>query len=159
MSSDNSDLILNKREVETTVTVDDGADRRDRRPADDNERRTIEKIPLLGDIPGSASCSDRKAKQRSKTNLMVFIRPTILRSPEDQRRVTEQRYGYLRLQQAGQDPDARADASTSWCATIWARRPRSPPAPVRDGSDRGPARSRAGAAQLDRASCRRTRGE
>ena len=71
---------------------------------DDNERRTIEKIPLLGDIPALGQLFRSKAKTRTKTNLMVFIRPTILRSPEDNRRVTEQRYGYLRLQQGTQDP-------------------------------------------------------
>lgn len=105
VSSDNSDLILNKREVETTLTVDDGQIAVIGGLLDDNERRTIEKIPLLGDIPGLGALFRSKAKTRTKTNLMIFIRPTILRTAEDQRRVTEQRYGYLRLQQAGQRPD------------------------------------------------------
>ena len=104
VSSDNSDLILNKREVETTLTVDDGQIAIIGGLLDDNERRTIEKIPLLGDIPGLGQLFRSKAKTRTKTNLMVFIRPTILRSPEDNRRVTEQRYGYLRLKQGVQDP-------------------------------------------------------
>ncbi|MBS0284903.1 MAG: type II secretion system secretin GspD [Proteobacteria bacterium] len=104
VSSDNSDLILNKREVETTLTVDDGQIAIIGGLLDDNERRTIEKIPLLGDIPALGQLFRSKAKTRTKTNLMVFIRPTILRSPEDNRRVTEQRYGYLRLQQGTQDP-------------------------------------------------------
>ncbi|MFC3581021.1 type II secretion system secretin GspD [Sphingomonas hylomeconis] len=106
VSSDNSDLILNKREVETTLTVDDGQIAVIGGLLSDSERRTIEKIPLLGDLPGIGALFRSKAKERDKTNLMVFIRPTILRSAEDQRRVTEQRYGYLRLQQAGQNPDA-----------------------------------------------------
>ncbi|MEG3124731.1 type II secretion system secretin GspD [Sphingomonas sp. GB1N7] len=105
VSGDNSDLILNKREVETTLTVDDGQIAVIGGLLSDDERRTIEKIPLLGDIPGIGQLFRSKAKQRTKTNLMIFIRPTILRTPEDQRRVTEQRYGYLRLQQAGQNPD------------------------------------------------------
>ncbi|MEN2785150.1 type II secretion system secretin GspD [Sphingomonas qilianensis] len=105
VSSDNSDLILNKREVETTLTVDDGQIAVIGGLLSDSERRTIEKIPLLGDLPGIGALFRSKAKERNKTNLMVFIRPTILRSAEDQRRVTEQRYGYLRLQQAGQNPD------------------------------------------------------
>jgi len=104
VSSDNSDLILNKREVETTLTVDDGQIAIIGGLLDDNERRTIEKIPLLGDIPGLGQLFRSKAKTRTKTNLMVFIRPTILRTPEDNRRVTEQRYGYLRLKQGVQDP-------------------------------------------------------
>ncbi|KQS01453.1 type II secretion system protein GspD [Sphingomonas sp. Leaf357] len=106
VSGDNSDLILNKREVETTLTVDDGQIAVIGGLLSDDERRTIEKIPLLGDIPAIGQLFRSKAKQRTKTNLMIFIRPTILRTPEDQRRVTEQRYGYLRLQQAGQNPDA-----------------------------------------------------
>ncbi len=104
VSSDNSDLILNKREVETTLTVDDGQIAIIGGLLSDDERRTLEKLPLLGDIPVLGQLFRSKAKQRTKTNLMVFIRPTILRSPEDNRRVTEQRYGYLRLQQGQQDP-------------------------------------------------------
>lgn len=106
VSNDNSDLILNKREVETTLTVDDGQIAVIGGLLDDNERRTIEKIPLLGDIPGLGNLFKSKARSRSKTNLMIFIRPTILRTAEDSRRVTEQRYGYLRVQQGLQDPGA-----------------------------------------------------
>ena len=105
VSSDNNDLILNKREVETTLTVDDGQIAVIGGLLSDDERRTIEKVPLLGDLPGIGALFRSKAKQRTKTNLMIFIRPTILRSAEDARKVTEQRYGYLRLQQAGQRPD------------------------------------------------------
>jgi general secretion pathway protein D len=104
VSSDNSDLILNKREVETVRTVDDGQIAVISGLLDDNERRTIEKIPLLGDLPVLGHLFTSKAKQRSKTNLMIFIRPTILRTAEDSRRLTEQRYGYVRLQQGLQDP-------------------------------------------------------
>ncbi|GHH08329.1 type II secretion system protein GspD [Sphingomonas glacialis] len=99
VSSSNSDLILNKREVETVRTVDDGDIAVISGLLDDNERRTIEKIPLLGDIPGLGNLFRSKAKSRTKTNLMIFIRPTILRTADDSRKLTEQRYGYLRLQQ------------------------------------------------------------
>jgi general secretion pathway protein D len=104
VSSDNSDLILNKREVQTTLTVDDGQIAVIGGLLDDNERRTIEKIPLLGDIPVLGNLFKSRARSRTKTNLMIFIRPTILRSAADSRKVTEQRYGYLRLQQGLQDP-------------------------------------------------------
>ncbi len=106
VSSDNSDLILNKREVETVRTVDDGQIAVISGLLDDNERRTIEKIPLLGDLPVLGHLFTSKAKQRAKTNLMIFIRPTILRTAEDSRRLTEQRYGYVRLQQGLQDPNS-----------------------------------------------------
>jgi len=106
VSNDNSDLILNKREVETTMTVDDGQIAVIGGLLSDEERNTIEKIPLLGDIPALGQLFRSKAKQRNKTNLMIFIRPTILRTAEDSRRVTEQRYGYLRLQQGLQNQNA-----------------------------------------------------
>ncbi len=104
VSSDNSDLILNKREIETTLTVDEGQIAVMGGLLSDEERRTIEKIPLLGDIPVLGNLFKSKAKSRNKTNLMIFIRPTILRSASDSRRIAEQRYGYLRLQQGLQAP-------------------------------------------------------
>ncbi|MBY0304560.1 MAG: type II secretion system secretin GspD [Sphingomonas sp.] len=106
VSNDNSDLVLNKREVETTLTVDDGQIAVIGGLLSDDERRTIEKIPLLGDIPGLGQLFRSRAKQRTKTNLTIFIRPTIIRNAEDTRRATEQRYGYLRLQQGLQYPDS-----------------------------------------------------
>ena len=105
VSSDNSDLILNKREIETTLTVDEGQIAVMGGLLSDEERRTIEKIPLLGDIPVLGNLFKSKAKSRNKTNLMIFIRPTILRSAADSRRIAEQRYGYLRLQQGLQSPN------------------------------------------------------
>ena len=105
VSSDNSDLILNKREIETTLTVDEGQIAVMGGLLSDEERRTIEKIPLLGDIPVLGNLFKSKAKSRNKTNLMIFIRPTILRNAADSRKVAEQRYGYIRLQQGLQSPN------------------------------------------------------
>jgi general secretion pathway protein D len=99
VSNNGSDLILNKREIQTTVTVDDGQIVALGGLLDDNERRTIEKIPLLGDVPGLGQLFRSRAKSREKTNLMVFIRPTILRNTEDARKLAERRYGYIRDQQ------------------------------------------------------------
>ena len=104
VSNDNSDLILNKREVETTLTLDDGAIGVIGGLLSDEERRTIEKIPLLGDVPVIGNLFRSKARSRTKTNLMIFIRPTILRTAEDSRKLAERRYGYLRLQEGLQKP-------------------------------------------------------
>ncbi len=106
VSNDSSDLIINKREIETTVTVDDGEILALGGLLDDNERKTIERIPLLSDIPGIGELFKSRSKSRTKTNLMVFIRPTILRSKEDAARLTAQRYGYIRGQQLSRNPDA-----------------------------------------------------
>ena len=106
VSTSNSDLIINKREIETTVTVDDGEILALGGLLDDNERKTIERIPLLSDIPGIGELFKSRSKSRSKTNLMVFIRPTILRSKEDAQKLTQQRYGYIRGMQLQRDPEA-----------------------------------------------------
>jgi len=105
VSSDNSELILNKREVQTTLTVDDGQIAVIGGLLDDNERRTIERIPFLSNIPVLGNLFKSKSRSHEKTNLMIFIRPTILKSADDARIVAERRYGYLRAQQGGMNPD------------------------------------------------------
>ena len=104
VSNNNSDLILNKRELETEVIVDDGDIYALGGLLDDNERRTIEKIPFLGDLPVLGNLFRSKAKSRAKTNLMVFIRPTILRTAAEARRLAQQRYGYARDMQWNNNP-------------------------------------------------------
>src|SRR3546814_12923326 len=65
VSSRNSDLIINKRSFETVLTVDDGEILAIGGLLNDDERKTIERIPLLSDIPliceqiGRASCRER----------------------------------------------------------------------------------------------------
>lgn len=99
VATGSSDLILNKRELETTVTVDDGDIIALGGLLDDNNRRTIERIPLLSQIPALGELFKSRSKEHTKTNLMVFIRPTILRSAADAQRLAAQRYGYIRGEQ------------------------------------------------------------
>jgi general secretion pathway protein D len=99
-----ADLILNKREIETSIVVDNGDIIGIGGLLNDNERRTIEKIPFLGDLPVLGNLFKSRGRQRDKTNLMVFIRPTILRSAADARAMTDRRYGYIRGRQYLQNP-------------------------------------------------------
>ncbi len=105
VSSRSSDLILNKREFETTLTVGDGQLLAIGGLLNDDERRTIERIPLLSDIPIIGELFKSRSRSRSKTNLMVFIRPTILRSREDGDQMTARRYDYVREMQVARNPD------------------------------------------------------
>jgi general secretion pathway protein D len=105
VSNNSADLILNKREIQTTMTVDDGAIMAIGGLLDDNERRTLEKVPVLGDIPVLGELFRSRSKSRGKTNLMVFIRPTIMRTAEDAQRLAQQRLGYIRDQQLSARPD------------------------------------------------------
>jgi len=105
VSSRNSDLILNKRSFETVLTVDDGEILAIGGLLNDDERKTIERIPLLSDIPLVGELFKSRSRSRSKTNLMVFIRPTILRNREDNAALTARRYGYIRDFQLQRNPD------------------------------------------------------
>ncbi|MDB5668273.1 MAG: gspD [Alphaproteobacteria bacterium] len=104
VSSSFQDLILNKREIENTITVDEGEIVGIGGLLDDNERRTIERIPLLGDIPIIGNLFRSRGRARAKTNLMIFIRPTILRSAADARAIAARRYDYVRDQQLAINP-------------------------------------------------------
>ncbi|QXF11701.1 MULTISPECIES: type II secretion system secretin GspD [Sphingopyxis] len=104
VSSRNSDLILNKRSFETTLTVDDGQILAIGGLLNDDERKTIERIPLLSDIPLIGELFKSRSRSRAKTNLMVFIRPTILKNAEDNAALTARRYGYIRDFQLRRNP-------------------------------------------------------
>jgi len=105
VSSRSSDLVINKREFKTVLTVDDGDILAIGGLLDENERRTIEKIPFLGDIPVVGELFKSRSRNKTKTNLMVFIRPTIVRSQAEARELTAQRYGYIRNEQIRRNPD------------------------------------------------------
>jgi len=105
VSSSFQDLILNKREIENTITVDDGQIVAIGGLLDDNDRRTIERVPLLGDIPVLGNLFRGRSRAHARTNLMVFIRPTILRTAEEAQAMSARRYEYMRGRQLLFDPD------------------------------------------------------
>ncbi len=96
VSTTSPELILNKRELTTTVTVDDGQIIALGGLIDDNERRTLQKVPLLGDIPVLGKLFQSRSRAKTKTNLMVFIRPTIVKTAADAQRLAAERYEYFR---------------------------------------------------------------
>ncbi|MCC8536671.1 type II secretion system secretin GspD [Xanthomonas axonopodis pv. poinsettiicola] len=111
VSTQSSELVFNKRQIETRVVVENGAIVALGGLLDQNDRQTVEKVPLLGDVPGLGALFRHKSRNRDKTNLMVFIRPTIIRDAADAQRMTAPRYNYLRDRQlADGDPEAALDA-------------------------------------------------
>lgn len=106
VSNDFNELIINKREIKTTITVSSGEIAVLGGLLDDNERRTIQKIPLLGDIPVLGELFKSRGRSRAKTNLMVFIRPTILRSQAEREATAARRYGVIREAQRRFNPQA-----------------------------------------------------
>ncbi|MNX75595.1 Type II secretion system protein D precursor [compost metagenome] len=99
-----SDLVLNKRELETTLVVDDGEIAVAGGLLDQNDRLSIDKVPGLGDIPVLGNLFKSTSRQRGRTNLMVFIRPTIIRTPGDAQQLSADRWGYMRGEQLRAQP-------------------------------------------------------
>lgn len=132
VSDDFNELIINKREVKTTVTVKDREIIALGGLLDDNERRTLQKIPLLGDIPLLGELFKSRGKQRTKTNLMVFIRPTILRTAEDAQAIAARRYNFVRAAQIEFDPKAEPSLDKIVLEYLGANVPVAPPAGPND---------------------------
>ncbi|MGF1605429.1 MAG: type II secretion system secretin GspD [Rhodothalassiaceae bacterium] len=99
VSAVSEDLILSKREIQTQVLVDDGEIIVLGGLIEDNEQISLDKVPLLGDIPGLGRLFRSEGRSRTRTNLMVFLRPTIVRDLNDLRRVTGRKYDYIRAEQ------------------------------------------------------------
>lgn len=104
LSNTASDLVLNKRELETTLVVDDGDIAVAGGLLDQNDRLSVDKVPGLGDLPGIGGLFRSTSRQRGRTNLMVFIRPTIIRTPADAQTLSADRWGYMRRQQLNNAP-------------------------------------------------------
>ena len=93
-----------KRSIESTVVVDDGAILVLGGLIEDRFEETRSQVPLLGDIPliGELFRSQTRTKQR--TNLMVFLRPVIMRDGGSAERLSLDRYDLMRAQQQGAQP-------------------------------------------------------
>jgi len=103
-----SDIITNKRSIETKVVVDDGSTIVLGGLIDDIVTQTQEGIPLLSSIPFVGALFRYRQETRTRTNLMVFLRPVIIRSADDSYRVTTDRYDYLRAYTRGESAEREA---------------------------------------------------
>jgi general secretion pathway protein D len=99
-----SDIITNKREIITKALIKDGQVLVLGGLIRDEETEIVEKVPLLGDIPLLGKLFQSKGTSNSKTNLMVFIHPTILKDEAKIAEVTQRRYQFMQnLQQQVQN--------------------------------------------------------
>ncbi len=94
-----ADFILNRSVIQTSVLAEDGELIVLGGLIQEEEAVSVEKVPLLGDIPGLGRLFRSEGRSVSTSNLMVFIRPTIVRTEEDSRSATERNYRYLHAQQ------------------------------------------------------------
>jgi general secretion pathway protein D len=102
-SSSSSGLITNKRSIETNVLVNDGAIVVLGGLLQDQYDGKEEKVPGLGDIPVFGALFRSEARSRKKTNLMVFLRPVVVRDAAATDALSQDRYEQMRAtQQQGQ---------------------------------------------------------
>ena len=99
------DLITNQRIIETTVIVDDGNIIVLGGLIEDTLRETDQRVPVLGSIPILGNLFRSRDTEKVKTNLLVFIRPQILRDAESAFRETNEKYNYIRGIQLGNQGD------------------------------------------------------
>ena len=90
-----TDLITNKRNIKTTVLVEDGETIVLGGLIDDNVQESVKKVPFLGDIPLLGRLFKTTSISRTKRNLMVFLRPTIVRDSNDVRAISNRKYNYF----------------------------------------------------------------
>jgi general secretion pathway protein D len=100
-------VITNKRAVESMVLVDDGQIVVIGGLIQDSVRDGLEKVPLLGDLPVLGQLFTYKTRSQTKTNLMVFLRPTVLRDVKTAESLTGGRYDYILGEQQKAAPPSR----------------------------------------------------
>lgn len=93
------DVVFAERKLKTTVLADDGEMIVLGGLIDDQTGETVAKVPLLGDIPLIGHLFKSTADKKEKRNLMVFIRPTILRNGVASEKISRRKYNYLRAEQ------------------------------------------------------------
>jgi len=98
-------LATTKRSLDTNVLVDDGQTIVLGGLIDDNLQESVEKVPLLGDIPLLGSLFQYKTRSHVKRNLMVFLRPTIIRNNEQSSNLAADRYDYIRNEEKAAKPE------------------------------------------------------
>jgi len=93
-----------KRSIENTVVVDDGAILVLGGLIEDRFVTNKSKVPLLGDLPLIGGLFRSESRERRRTNLMVFLRPVVLRDAESANRLSVDRYEQIRGEQRNSQP-------------------------------------------------------
>lgn len=105
---DTNGLTTNKRSIESNVLVEDGNIIVLGGLIDDNYSQAEDRVPLLGDIPVVGNLFRNTNRKRNKTNLMVFLRPVVMRDATATNQVSSERYEAIRAQQQSLQPEPSA---------------------------------------------------
>lgn len=105
VATNGAGLATTKRSLETNVLVDDGQIIVLGGLIDDNVQDSVEKVPGLSAIPIIGGLFQYKTRSHVKTNLMVFLRPTIIRNNEQSVNLTGDRYDFIRHVEINGQPE------------------------------------------------------
>ncbi|WP_444996874.1 type II secretion system secretin GspD [Aliikangiella sp. IMCC44359] len=94
-----ADIVTNKRQIKTSVLAGNGQTIVLGGLIDDNIQESAQKVPVLGDIPLIGSLFSSKSTNKTKRNLMVFIRPTIVSDTAGFDAISSRKYNFMRAQQ------------------------------------------------------------
>jgi general secretion pathway protein D len=111
-------LITNKRSIETNVLVNDGSIVVLGGLLQDDTSTSQEKVPGLGDIPFFGNLFKSEARSRKKTNLMVFLRPVVVRDGAATEALSMGRYEQMRLDQQSFQPAATGPLPVNGSAVL-----------------------------------------
>ncbi len=95
-------FITNKRSIKTTVIIEDGNMVVLGGLIDENLQQVSQKVPGLGDVPILGSLFRSQSTQKVKRNLMIFLRPVIVRDANTESLISSGKYSYMRAKQIEQ---------------------------------------------------------
>ncbi|OYU32248.1 MAG: type II secretion system protein GspD [Comamonadaceae bacterium PBBC2] len=127
-SSSTSGLITNKRSIESSVLVEDGSIVVLGGLLQDDTSSSQEKVPGIGDIPFLGNLFKAETRSRKKTNLMVFLRPVVVRDGAATEALSLGRYEQMRLNQMSNQPAATTAMPIEGAAVLPSLTPVVPPA-------------------------------
>ena len=94
-----TDLITNKRTIETTVLVDNNQIIVLGGLVDEDIQEDIQRVPVLGSIPVLGKLFQSSSESKVKKNLMVFLRPKILVDTESVSQISTEKYNFIKAEQ------------------------------------------------------------
>ncbi|ERH47299.1 general secretion pathway protein D [Pseudomonas simiae] len=97
--------VTNKRAIDTSILLDDGQIMVLGGLLQDGYSQSNDAVPWLSDIPGLGALFRNEKRSVSKTNLMVFLRPYIIRDSGAGRSITLNRYEFMRRAQGALQPE------------------------------------------------------
>jgi general secretion pathway protein D len=120
-------LITNKRSIESSILVDDGSIVVLGGLLQDEYAGNQEKVPVLGDLPIIGNLFKSETRSRKKTNLMVFLRPVVVRDAAQSDALSLDRYDLMRGKQEAAQPRSSIVVPVNAAPALPALQPAEPP--------------------------------